>query len=574
MMPLFHAIGLIVFFIIALPTDILAARAKDKLPVGSVKPLEFPAFNVTVERVQSALKDAGYYESSIDGRFNEETKRAILAYQSREGLTRNPIASKELANHIETSIKIQSLLKQLKAQRHSTIEEARQALLTQPETRNLVSVSNDEGVQATPRRTTAPCFLNPTAKCLLDEAFASAAVIFKNKLRDWVLSEILVIQARAGFATDATETIRQIGDPRLIMVALRDIAKAQASAGRSIEALSAAAIIPDSQKRLEALAAIAAIQADQDDMDGATATTLTLLSGLDGIDDLLKQVSLTSRAVIVLAKTGKAVRAAKELAKIKANVNTDMPPDQRSSALRHIASALAEIGALEQALALLKDMPNGTEHTSVLVSAATVQANAGDVKKAVLTAEHIEAARYRAIVLSRIAIAQAKYGNAADGSKTLAKALLEADKIKHPFAQAYAYERICQALIKVRHFGGLDNFDLTVRTAGLISDNKLHAHTLWSLTIERQINGDHKTAAKTAKMAEQATANIKSTFTRVWMFSEIALEHLSAHRKAPAWSAFKRALAIAENLDSALGRSRALARLASTLIKLSDSANN
>ena len=248
-------------------------------------------------------------------------------------------------------------------------------MLAQPETHDLVYGPNGKDPQATPRRNTSVCFFDPTAKCLLEEAFTSAVAIFKNEHRDWVLSEILVIQAKAGLINNATETIRQIGDPRLIMVALRNIAKAQASTGRSAEPLSAAAIIPDSQKRLEALAAIAAIQADQNDMDGANATSLLLLSGLDHIDSPMKQVSLASKAVIVLAKAGKAVRAEKELSKIRANVNANMPPD-----LRHIAITLVQIGKPEQALALLNNMPDVSEHTSVLVSAATVQAIAGHAK--------------------------------------------------------------------------------------------------------------------------------------------------------------------------------------------------
>jgi len=574
MMPLFHTIGLITLLISALPTDVLAARAKDKQPVSASQPLILPTFNITVERVQRALTDAGYYKGDVDGRFNEETEKAILKYQRREGLARNPVASEALANHIETSTKVQSLLKQLQSQRLSTMKQARQALLAQPATRDLISNPKEDDAQATPGRDTAPCFLDPTAKCLLDEAFASAVAIFKNELRDWVLGEILVIQAKAGLVADATKTIRQIGDPRLILVALRDIAKAQASAGRAVEALSAAAIIPDNQKRLEALAAIAAIQADRDDMDGAAATSLMLLGDLDQIDHPLKRVSLASAAVIVLARAGKAVQATKELTKIRANVKADFPVDQRSPALRHIASALAQIGKPEQALALLNDVPDVSEHTSVLVSAATAQAKAGHAQQAIVTAEHIEALRYRAIVLSRIAIAQAKSGNGVNGSKTLETALLAAEKIKRPFAQAYAYERICLALIEVRHFGGPDNLDLAVRTAGLIRDDKLRAHTLWTLTTEHQINDDPKSAAETAEMAEQATAEIKSPFTRVWMFSEIALEHFSARRKASAWSAFERALGIAENIDSAWGRSRALVRLASALIELSDGTNN
>jgi hypothetical protein len=573
MKSLFLTIGLIALFIFVLPADVLASRAKEKLPLGGIKPLGLSTFNVTVERVQRALKDVGYYNGSVDGRFNQDTERAILEYQSGQGLPLNPIASKELVKHILANKKIQSLLKQLQTQRLNNMEEAREALLTEPKIRNLVFGPIENATQTKNQRSTAMCFLNPTIKCLLDGAFTSAIAIFKNERRDWVLSEIFVIQADAGLSTDASKTIRQIVDPRLILLALRDIAMAKASAGRSSEALSAATIIPDNQKRLEALASIASIQVDQGNMDGATTTSLMLLSGLGQIDAPLKQVSLASRAVIILAKAGKTALAEKELAKIKVTVNAGMPSEQRSPALRHIARILAETGKPEQALAILKDVPDVSEHTSILVSAATVFAEMGYAQQAVVTAKRIEAFRYRAIVLSQIAIAQAKSGDAAGGSKTLKLALIAAKKTTPPFAQAYAYEQICLALIKVWHFGGPDNFDLAVQTAGLISDNKLLAHTLWSLTTERLINGDNKSAAKLEKMAEQATRQIKSPFTRVWLFSEIAIEHFLAKRLELAWSNFKRALTIAESLDSAWGRSRALVRLASVLIKLSNRAN-
>jgi peptidoglycan hydrolase-like protein with peptidoglycan-binding domain len=569
---LFLAIGLTALFILVLPTDVLASRAKDKLPVGSIKPFGLPALNVTVERVQGALKDAGYYKGNVDGRFNQDTEKAILEYQSRQGLPLNPIASKELVKHILSNKKVQSLLKQLQTQRLNTMEEAREALLTEPKIRDLVFGPIENTSQTKNQRSTARCFLDPTIKCLLDGAFASAIAISKNERRDWVLSEILVTQANAGLSNDASKTIRQIVDPRLILVALRDIATAKASAGKSSEALSAATIIPDNQKSIEAIASIASIQADQGDMDGAAATSFMLLSRLGQIDAPLKQVSLASKAVILLAKAGKTALAEKELAKIKVNVNADMSSEQRRPAMRHIARILAETGKPEQALALLKDVPDVSEHTSILVSAATAFAEMGYAQQAVMTAKQIEAFRYRSIVLSQIAITQAKSGDTTGGSKTLKLAMLAAKKTTPPFAQAYAYERICLALIKVWHFGGPDNFELAVQTAELISDNKLLAHTLWWLTTERLINGDNKSAAKLEKMAEQATRQIKSPFTRVWLFSEIAIEHFLAQRVKLSWSNFQRALSIAENLDSAWGRSRALVRLASVLIKISNRA--
>ena len=75
-------------------------------------------------------------------------------------------------------------------------------------------------------------------------------------------------------------------------------------------------------------------------------------------------------------------------------------------------------------------------------------------------------------------------------------------------------------------------------------------------------------------MADEATKQIKSLYTRVWLLSEIALEHFIAKRKVLAWNFYKRALAITRDLDGALGRSRALVRLASVLNKIQHIPNN
>lgn len=549
--------------------DVLAARAKDKLPVGTVEPLTLPAANPTVKRVQQALSDAGYYKGPIDGVFNELTNEAIRNYQRREGLPQDGIASKELAAHIETSAKVQSLLKQLERQRLEKIEEARKALLANPETRDLVTKPKESERKAKADRDPTTCFADPTPTCLLDEASQSAIAIAKNEFRDWVLGEILVAQAKAGLVESALETVRLIGDPRLIMVALRDIAEAQASAGRPAEALSAADIIPDPQKHLEALAAIAAIQISRGDREGASNTANRLLSGLSQISAPLKRVSLNASAVIILAKAGNSAQAAKELQKLKSNAETVAKNGHRNTALRHLANAYAETGEPEMALEILKDVPDVKEHTPVLVSAATAQADAGDAEKAIITAESIEAVRYRAVVLSRIALAQARAGSNEDSRKTLEKASEAASTIERAFARAYAFERISRALIEIGGFGGKDTFKETLYTAGLIGDDKLRAHTLWTLATNQRLLGHELRAQEAEQMAENATEKIISPFTKVWMFSEIALEHLAAGRIDTAGKIFNRALGIAQNIDSPWGRSRALARLASSLIELS-----
>ncbi len=569
-MPLFPFIGLLAI-LLALPvSDAVAARARDELPAVTYNPLELPSFNATVQRVQRALIEAGYYKGEADGAFNEQTDKAIRTYQRRERLPQTGIADEALAIHIETSAKVQSLLKQLQRQRLSKMDEARAALLARPETRDLVTDPDQRQKRATPERDPTECFADPAPKCLLDEASQSAIAIFKNELRDWALGEILVAEAKAGLVGEAMDTVRLIGDPRLVMVALRDIATAQASAGRPVEALAAAEIIPDAVKRLEALAAIAAIQAKKNDLEGAQETAQLLLDGLVEIDDSLKRVSLASGTLSILTQAGKTKIAERELDKIREMARAEEDPTHRSAALRHLASALAESGKPDQALAILKDLPDVSERTPVLVSAAAAQARAGHAEQAILTAQTIKAVRYRAVVLTRIALAQKKSGDRAGGRNTLDAALQATSTIKRPFAKAYAYERIALALMEIDGLKEGRNFDQAIDTAILISDDKLRAQTLWTLATGQRMAGDGPGADETMALAETATAEIKSPFTRVWMFSEIALNHLSADREQSAWAAFNRALGIAEGIDGAWGRARALARLASTLSELSE----
>lgn len=562
---------LLIAVLVALPVNGAgAARARDKLPVGQPDALQLPSFNKTVQRVQRALADAGYYRGAVNGHFNEATNQAIRTYQRREGLRQSGIASSELAAHIETSTKVQSLLRQLQRQRLSKMDEARAALLARPETRDLISTPAQRNKPASAQRDPSECFEQPTPQCLLDEASQNAIAIFKSELRNWALGEILVAQAKAGLVSRAMDTVRLIGDPRLIMVALRDIATAQATAGRSVEALAAANIIPDATKRLEALAAIAAIEVRRGNMDGAVATAGQLLDGLAQIEDDLKRFSLAASALTTLARAGKGGRAQRELDTLNTAAHNLKKSGLRSAALRHVANALAETGKPAQALVMLDDLPDVSEHTPVLVSAATAQARAGHAQLAISTAASIEAVRYRAVVLTRIALAQANAGDSPGGRQTLDVALLAAQTIKRPFARAYAYERITLALMKIETVNSGQGFDQAISTAMLIKDNKLRAQTLWTLAIGRALAGDVAGSQQTTAMAERATAEIKSPLSRAWMFSEIALAHLAKDREQPAWVAFERALAIARDIDGAWGSARALAKLASTLIELSE----
>lgn len=547
------------------PNDTEAARARDNVPTPVTDEIDKPFSNPLVKRVQKALSEAGYYKGKLDGILGPRTETAIRRYQRREGMPVNGIASEELAIHVETSGKVQSLLKQLQKQRVSKIEAARKALMERPETRDLLKDDKTGKEIADPNRDPTPCFKNPTPACLLKESAESAKAIFKTELRDWTLGEILVAQAKAGLVDEAMETVRRIDDPRLMMVALRDIAEAQAQAGRPVEALAAAAIIPDTAKQAEAFAAIGKLQIQKGNLNGAEETVHLLLDAVKRLKDPLKASTLRSQGAVILFRAGKQESAAEILHEARSWAEGDVSEADANVALRHVAGALAEMEQPENALALLEVLPGQSEHIPVLVSAAQAQARAGKAQEAIKTAEAIDIVRYKAVVLSKIAVAQAQMNNPAQARQTVDQALVATKEIKLPFAQAYAHGRIALALIEIGKKGDPEAFRQAVDSAGRISDDKIRARTLWNIA---DANQDETHATETRVLAEKATEDIISDLSKMWMFCEIALDRKAAGKTDVAWQAFNRALDISESIPNAWGRARAMAKLASSLIDL------
>ena len=374
--------------------------------------------NLLVERVQQALSQAGIYGGRISGHMNRATEDAIRAYQKKAGLPVDGQVSESLANHIETGKRVDDLLRKLQRTRQDNVESARQALLADPATRDLIDGHRNE--VADPTRDFSPCLHTPTTACLLAEAAESAKAIAKKDLRDWALGELLVAQARAGLTDEARATARRIADPRLIMVALRDIAQGQAAAGRIADALEAAGIIPDPDKKTEALIAIAAIQARDD--GGAAAKTLEGSQAvLAEVDRPARRIALMCRMAVVLTTAGNRTAAQRTLATAQDMARALSIQADRETALRTIAAAMAETGDPNGALKTLQDVKDGADMTPILIAAAKAQAEAGDTDGALLTADGIEAGRYKAVVLSRIALAQHTAGEAGAALATLDK---------------------------------------------------------------------------------------------------------------------------------------------------------
>lgn len=522
-----------------------------------------------ISRVQRALKDFGYYDGPVTGALDAATEAAVRTYQRQAGLPETGRVTESLVDHLEHAGDVQTLLRRLERARETTTDAARKALESHPATRDLLE-NRKADEPADPTRDPAPCFRDPTVRCLLDEAIESVKAVGRADLRDWALGEILIAQARAGLADEAMDTVRRISDPRLIIVALRDIAEALALSRRADDAIATADIIPQADKRAEAYARIGDILANAGAAAGAAATVDRLAGMIEVFDTPVKKALYLSRGASVLGRIGRNDEAAAMLKRAE-DAARGAPPDARDGALRHVASAHAALDRLDDALRVLADVKNDSERAPIKMAVAEVRARSGDAAGAIESAKAIGEARYRALVLATIAADQAAGGDAKGARSTVDEALAATDVVRLPYARAYAASRVALVMAGI----GADApelFDRARRTARRIENTRLRADTLWRIAAVERRAGLADRMAETETLAQKATAGIESSVSQIWLYSELAEHYALAGDADAAWSMFRRGLDVAEGVTNAWGRGRVLGRLSSTLIRLVESA--
>jgi len=556
-------------FIVALTGNLTAVEAARIIDFLEQEERELSSESELIKRIQNMLIKMDQFSGPADGQMTEDLRQAIRAYQKSLSKKVDGLVSEELAKHMETQSRVGAMLLRLDKIRKTDIEAARKALADNAETREFLKQVNIDEV-ADPTRDASPCFRDPKEKCLLEEAIESAKAIHKRELRDWALGEILVAQAKTGFIAQAIRTVSKIGDARLIIVALRDIARAQARAGRIDDAWQAAQIIPSAFQRLEAFAAIADIQLKNKDHDGAHETAAQIILQTDRLDNPLQQVTLLAQMAVVLAKIGDtgaaedALTRAQNLARSKA-FEDQLSSMERGAALRHVASAFAEIGQPLRALSLIEEVTGAYDRTAVLMSAATAQAQSGDTQAAMETARKIISRRYSSVILGRIAVALSAKGQKTQAALTIRLALTKAEDIELDYARSYAIGQLALSLIDIGIQDKTATIENAAETALEIENDRLRAYALWSVAAAQAKKGLTAEVKKTEKLAIDATDAIGSSLSQVWMLGDLATENIQAGQVKRAASAFNRGIAIAESIDNAWGRARALAKLAATL---------
>ena len=541
------------------PTQLAAVTVGD----DDVRLPQYLRRDPLVRKVQELLAELGFYIGPFDGAMNDVTDAAIREYQRRNGLDPDGLVNRFLLEHLQSVGQAKELRDRVDAVKREKIEAASRALESNPATRALLEGRSADEV-ADPTRDPAPCFATPTAQCILEEAIESAKGIHRSQFNDWILGEILVIQVKAGMGEHALATVRKIGDPRLIMPALRNISRAQSEMGDIAAAKATAELIPGVLYRAEALSTVAAAQASAGDIEAARATAARVRISLRRVRDRGRVVSILADAAVVLGLAG-----ARDIAKTLvdaalAAADKIRRKEDRRSAFSRIVVALADMGRPEGALMMLDQVPESVERRPAVVAIATSLARAGHHERALEAARSIDGPRYRALVLARIGLAQGESGDASRALQTmeLARAEIEAMDETLGYPRAYAMSRLSQALVEI------GEISTGFETANDIEIDRLRAHAMWTVAAAQARAGETVEARRSEALSLESVDAVASPLDRAWLLSNIAISHARAGNHGAALKAFRRALDVAKSIEVAWARAQALGKVAATLVEL------
>lgn len=531
------------------------AAPRDAAGPGGIESPGTSRVDPTVRKVQELLRGRGAYDGPADGVNGAATRAAIRAFQRGAGLPETGTADERLVRRLELDAGVEELMSRLDRARQDAVQAARAALLGQAATRDLMAAKNEV---ANPVRNPSACFAAPEPVCLLAEAVESAKAVTVADRRDWAFGEILVVQARAGLLAEARESVRHIGDPRLVMVALRDIALAEARRMRHDDAAAAAAIIPDSLRRAETFAEMASIQAPRAPAV-AIASARRAVAEAAAVSDAVQAAAVTVKAARAVATAGDPEAARGILDKARKRTETEAAA---KASLATVAAAYADIGQPEEAMSLAARLESGDEKTSVLMAAAAAMAQAGR-DGATRTALSIKAARYRAASLARVAELKARRGDAGGARDALAAAAKAQQEIDLVFARDVARAAIARASAV------LDGPPDWAQAEG-IGEARLRAETLWVVARERAGRGEAGVAAEGRERARRAMAAIPVPLSRLWLLCDVVETEAREGSLDLAGALWREGLTEARGIGNVWVRSRGLARLAQSLVMLSE----
>ena len=528
---------------------------------------------------QQLLGELQLYSGPVDGRLNEDVETAVRTFQRRSGMVPDGRIDESLLARLEFAGQAGRLVGRLDELRNQQQERARKALASTAVTRTLLSGAGRLGI-ADPTRNTDSCLSSPTVQCLLLEATEAAKAINRTHFRDWVLGEVVSVQARTGSMAGALATASLINDPRLVIVALKRMVTAAAGTGRVEIALATAAMIPDAWVRTEARISIVTAYLRRGRVGRARGLATLIGNDIAEVEGKHPRVSMLVKLANALIAGGsvsgatQALERANLLANMSGNGNhagvvasdavdpDSIAPDSINVAA--IAAGFARIGRTERARQLLSTLDDDTYRESALIDAAHARALTGDLRGARNFADSIRTPRFHVSALLRIAEAQRDRGRRREAVSVLPDALRASTRIGKGlnYARSDALSRIAFL------WAGLGETEQAVKLARQISDDRVRSSTMWTIaavSVEAASVPGETGARHLETLASQETERVASTLDRAWILANAVATFAAIGRPSTARRLFDQGMRIARVMKSPWGRAQALVKFADVL---------
>jgi hypothetical protein len=515
-----------------------------------------------LRKLQGLLAELELYRGPVDGEPSAALSAALLQYQQAARLPLANELTDALFDQLEASVRLRRLTGFLETLGREQSEQARLALLSQPQTRDLVTPPHTGAAPtAPPAGAVFECLRAPTAPCLIDAAVEASQAIEEPRLRDWALSEIVKSQARAGATDAARATIRRIADARQIIVSLRDLATIQAERHDVAAALATAQSIPERVARIEAELAIAARQLDADARDRARASLDLADAAIDPVTEPLQRVALRARIASLRWRAGDQAGAERALATAQEETRKLASPDGKATGYGFVATALAEIGQPAEAVRLIADQKIAADAPAALAAAAGAAARARDPAEAERFTALIAEPRFRAVALVQLAAIDTRQSEPARAADRLAEAGRVVRTIDEAAWRDYPLSRIAQAYIDLKQP------EPAADTTRAIADAGMRARLLFAIAHLQAAQGA-PAARDTVAEAERSASVIPSPLDECWMLTEVALAFAAADDHDAARAMLRRAAEVAAAIQEPASRARAFSRVASVMLDL------
>jgi peptidoglycan hydrolase-like protein with peptidoglycan-binding domain len=509
-------------------------------------------WSAVVRDIQRELRDLGLYIGPIDGRYSAEVKDAIDRFERLHGRIGE---GTPLADTLRSIVSVRDALRlrrNLDEVRQRQTEEALQALRASPNTRDLVERRRPGGSRNGTDR--ADCGAGVSVDCLLAEARRAAAGTDEQNFHDWAMREIILTEVRTGRGGAAVrDRLRQISDPRLVLVAMREVAEAMAQDGRVADAIDLAETIPDAENQVRALSTIAVSAAKLGDEATAKRLSRRVVTRLQAEEGLAARVAIATALASGLAQSGDIEGARAVIRAARGFASPATAGLIRRAEVGMVTGASAQSGDYDPAVDALSEL--AAESASAMIAASA---------SAVSRAAQAEQDRYRVPTLCNLAVVQAKAGNSVAAAETVAKAAETADHVRKGYPQDYAWFSVALAWARI------GRFDEAGTALDQLGNELLQAEGLWRAAEMAALTGDTDVADRFERRAHAAATRIDSRFDRAMLLGDMAVAAASVRRTAAARRMFDEALNAGQAIEAGWWRARAFARLATALHVVTD----